>query len=78
MPKYQLTQDPRTLPTLANNNNRELEQILADIIPTKVSSDETGSIVAAKKLIKKRAIYSISIRDTDWDFIKLIFLEKTS
>ena len=36
----------------------------SDTIPNKVNSEETGSIVAAKKLIKKRVKYPISISNS--------------
>ena len=32
-------------------------------MPNKVISDDTGNMVAAKKLIKKRAIYSINTQN---------------
>ena len=41
-------------PKLAKRNNKKILYVLVDAIPNKVNSEEIGSIVAAKKLIKKK------------------------
>ena len=50
-PKYQLTDEPKIFPKLATTKSKYLSNESVNSIVDKTNSEESGSIVAAKKLI---------------------------
>ena len=60
-PKYQLTDEPRIFPKLATTKSKYLSNESVNSIVDKTNSEESGRIVAAKKLIINNWKYEINI-----------------
>ena len=60
-PKYQLTDEPRIFPKLATTKSKYLLNEPVNNIDDKTNSEDRGSIVAARKLIRTSWKYEMNI-----------------